>query len=181
MKCAPFQSPSMRKPMREFCGEKRNSEFLRVRRVVDTERCRNSCQCWSQRSYRAKPREIHEADRHNASVAEPDKRGRWIAVVAGIVGLPDVGLVAGWDFQSDCDRQPIAGTSLLARLHWWWTLSASGRAIACLGRWLHGGGALSRCRLRVAACTSAFEHFLLFFYGLLQLLDLRLLFGNPCL
>src|ERR1700733_6691910 len=28
MKCAPFQSPSKRKPIREFCGVKRNSERL---------------------------------------------------------------------------------------------------------------------------------------------------------
>jgi len=28
MKWVPFQSPSTRKPIREFCGEKRNSEFL---------------------------------------------------------------------------------------------------------------------------------------------------------
>src|SRR5271165_651299 len=28
MKCTPFQSPSNRNPMREFCGVKRNSERL---------------------------------------------------------------------------------------------------------------------------------------------------------
>src|SRR5262249_38963918 len=28
MKCAPFQSPSKRNPMREFCGENRNSLFF---------------------------------------------------------------------------------------------------------------------------------------------------------
>ncbi len=104
MKCAPFQSPSTRRPRREFCSLKWLSERLPFDRVVIRNAAEVGTHARSGVLVAPERREIHEADRNDADAAET-KIGRDRAVgFRSLAGITRGAARRGALRQRECGR-----------------------------------------------------------------------------